>query len=175
MAGTAGAGGGGFNGSGSSSAVGRPCGHDEAELSAAAAHLAAAHEEVDGAKAAMARAEAVEWEGPAASAFRASTASVAAQLAAIAAGLAALAVIAGALQAEADACTGSSSSFGSAGHGSPAPRGLVPDGRDHALLPLPSRTPALRLPGPTGPVFARGLTDSGTSTGAGDGPEAACR
>lgn len=178
MAGTSGSG---FSGWGSASGLdgpeagggpgaGRPCAHDEVELRAAAAQLAAAGEELEGARAAVARAGAADWDGPAASAFKGTTAALTAQLAAIATALAGLALTVGSLQSEAAGCRGAASApvpFASA-----APtRGLVVEGRTSPIAPLPSRAPALRLPAPAGPVFARGLPDPAPAPGA----EAVCR
>ncbi|MGY3565021.1 hypothetical protein [Sinomonas sp. RB5] len=176
MAGTSGSG---FSGWGSASGLdgpeagggpgeGRPCGHDEAELRAAAAQLAAAGEELEGARAAVARAGAADWDGPAASAFKGTAAALTAQLAPIATALAGLALTVGSVQSEAAGCRGAAPvPFASA-----APtRGLVVEGRTGPIAPLPSRGPALRLPAPVGPVFARGLPDPASAPGA----EAGCR
>jgi hypothetical protein len=176
MAGTTG---GGFSGWGSASGLGggpgsdgpsgpgRPCGHDEVELGAATAQLAAAHEECEGARAALARAGAADWEGPAAAAFKGTAASLTAQLAAIATALTGLALIASSLQSEAGGCQGAASPLASPGVGT-APRGLVVDGPTGPIAPLPSRAPVLRLPVPEGPVFARGLPDGAAAPGPGE-------
>ncbi|MDP9886250.1 uncharacterized protein YukE [Sinomonas atrocyanea] len=167
----------GFSGRGSASGFDEgtgftlPCGHDEAELGAAAAQLAAAHEELEGARAAVARAGAADWDGPAASAFKGTTASLTAQLAAIATALAGLALTVASLQSEAGGCRGAPSALASPATGAAPPRGLVVDGPTGPIVPLPSRAPALRLPAPDGPVFARGLPDLAPAPA----PGAACR
>ncbi|MFQ6155965.1 hypothetical protein ACLMMA_05705 [Micrococcus luteus] len=167
----------GFSGRGSASGFDEgtgftlPCGHDEAELGAAAAQLAAAHEELEGARAAVARAGAADWDGPAASAFKGTTASLTVQLAAIATALAGLALAVASLQSEAGGCQGAPSALASPATGAAPPRGLVVDGPSGPVVPVPSRAPALRLPAPDGPVFARGLPDLALAPA----PGAACR
>lgn len=168
MTGTIRGGDGDFTGTGTSSPLGGWCGHDETELRAAATQLGRAQDEVRDARAAVARAEEAAWQGQAAESFRRSTASLGAKLGALAAVLGTLGLVVAALQSEAAGCTGAAPGIGaSTPPGGAAPRGLVVEGRRGAIAPLASREPALRLPAPSGPVFARGL--------AGAHPEEGCR
>lgn len=152
MTGTAPGRNGDFGGAGAASPIGLPCGHDEAALRAAAAGLAAAQEDADGARAAVARLETAEWAGPAADAFRGSAAGISAQVAAIAAGLAGLSLLVASVQAEGALCPGLPALSGMAA----PPRGLLADGPLGPVAPLASPAPALRLEVPTGPAFLRG-------------------
>ncbi|GAB3272489.1 hypothetical protein GCM10027449_09080 [Sinomonas notoginsengisoli] len=143
-------------GTGSSSGFDPACGHDETELHAAAAGLAKAQEAVEDARAFVARAEDAEWSGPAAAAFRTSTACLAARMATVAAGLAALALMIAALQSEVSACPRVPIAS-RAPSGAASPQSLVAEGRTGPLVPLPSRTPALRLSVQPQPAFTQGL------------------
>ncbi|MDQ4489279.1 hypothetical protein RBS60_03590 [Sinomonas sp. ASV486] len=153
--------------------TGTTCGHDEAELRAAATQLAKAQDEVDEARASLGRAEAVEWGGPAAAAFGTSTAAIAARLAALAAGLAGLAMVAAALQADSAACSGLPGARGPVGAPASGPAWLVAGRPVGPIAPLPAPTPALRLETPSGPAFTRG--SAGPSAGPGPADGAACR
>lgn len=141
------------------------CGHDEAELRAAATLLEQARDEMQDARAAMARAEEASWQGSAAESFRRSTASLGARLGALAAGVGMLAVTVAALHSDAAAC---SRALGAGAPTPPdwaSPRGLVVEGRHTPIAPLAARGPILHLPAPSGPVFARGLAGAEQSEG----------
>lgn len=152
-----------LTGSGSSSPFGAPCGHDETELRAAASRLAKAQTAAEEAQTLLTRAEGIDWTGPAATAFRGSAATIRVRLAALGAALAGLALVVAAAQTETASCTGvaGGGSAPQSGAATPAaaPRGLVVEAPAGPLVPLASRTPALRLPGPTQPAFTRGLAD----------------
>ncbi|NUP73436.1 MAG: hypothetical protein HOQ07_02080 [Sinomonas sp.] len=103
------------------------------------------------AKGACARAQGVEWSGPAAESFRTRTALLATEIAAIAAGVVGLGVLLASLIGEADQCTAvrvpSAGASSTAGLPLTTARGpLLPYASPSPLIPHESRAPLLPLP-----------------------------